>query len=552
MDSAQPEATPYDVVIVGGGICGAAAALALTQGGYRILLLEQADFASGSTAASTRLVQGGLQHLESVQARRLHESLHARERLLRSRSHLVRPQPFLLPVYRDDGRTPAFVRAGLALYDLLTPRKVGPWSRGFPARAVRRMEPSLATDGLRATYRIHDGVVDLPERLCLEYLREAREGGADLRNYTSVDFILGSDGGSRAGGVDYHDVLSGQRHTAHARLVLNAAGPWVDDVLQTTGRAMRPRLRSIQGTHVVLDLAGRGPTHGLLARRGQGQSPVVVVPWLGMHIVGVAESIPPRTGTQQTQPSSHEIDGLLDAADRLLPGVGMNRSHAVYAYSGLQPWGDPAEPGSRSGRVIDHGQDGMPGLLSIVGGTLTNAAATADRAVKAVRASIGGAPRRSGPRALPPRAPANVSFLPPETMAHLRGRYGPRSPEVASYAGLDAALAEPISPYHPDIGAQVVYALEHEQARTVGDVLLRRTPVGRTGDLGRLAADRVAGIMQERLGWSQAERAQAVRDYDLELHRTLTVLRDWDGRPVRDGASADESSAEAATDERPA
>ena len=516
----------YDVVIVGGGICGAAAALALTQRGYRILLLDQADFASGSTAASTRLIQGGLRYLESGDARLLHESLRSRERLLRTRPHLVRPQPFLLPIYEADGRSPALVRAGLAIYDLLTPRKVAPWSRGFGRRQVQRMEPSLSTEGLRSAYLFHDGLVEMPERLCLEYLSEAREGGADLRNYASVDFILGSEGGARASGVDFHEVRGGQRHTATARVVLNAAGPWVDEVLQATGRAIRPRLRMVKGTHVVLDLQGRGPEHALLALGERGRPPIIVVPWLGHHIVGVAESMFDLGSPDQARPQDHEIDELLDLAERLLPGVGINRAQALYAYAGVRPWGQASDGSATPGSaVIDHGADGVPGLLSIVGGTLTTAAATADRVVKAVRDEIGGAPRRSGPRALPPRAPSNVSFLAPETLAHLRARYGQRSPDVAAYVGVDPALAEPLSPQHPDIGAQVVYGLEHEYARTIGDILLRRTPVGRTYDLGRAAAPRVAAILQDRLGWSEAEREQAIRDYELELHRTLTVLR---------------------------
>ena len=369
MDATQPDGAPYDVIIIGGGICGAAAARALTRRGYRILLLDRGDFAAGATAASTRLVQGGLQYLESGRARQLHESLHARERLLRSRPHLVRPHPFLLPVYHAERRSPALVRASLAVYDVLTPRKVAPWSREFSLRAVQRMEPSLATDGLRAAFRFYDGLVELPERLCLEYLSEAREGGADLRNYAAVDFILGSEGGSRASGVDYHDVLTGRRHSATARLVLNASGPWVDDVLQATGRAMRPRLRPVRGTQVVLDLEGRGPAHALLARGRRGRPPTVVVPWLGLHIVGVAESEPGGdAGPGPARPQPHEIDGLLDAAARLLPGVGVDRSRALYAYTGLQPWGEPGTRGGAARRVIDHAEDGMPGLLSIVGG----------------------------------------------------------------------------------------------------------------------------------------------------------------------------------------
>ena len=549
MDATQRDGAPYDVVIIGGGICGAASARALTRRGYRILLLERADFASGSTAAGTRLVQGGLQYLESGRARQLHESLHARERLLRSRPHLVRPQPFLLPVYHDERRAPALVRAGLTIYDVLTPRKVAPWSRTFPPRAVERMEPSLATVGLRAAFGFHDGLVELPERLCLEYLAEAREGGADLRNYAAVDFILGSESGGRASGVDYHDVLTGRRHSATARVVLNAAGPWVDDVLQATGRPMRPRLRAVRGTHVVLDLEGRGPSHALLAQGRRDGEPLTVVPWLGLHIVGVAESPAEGERPERTRPESYEIDELLDAADRLLPGVGVNRAQALYAYAGLQPWGEPGTRWRPAQRLIDHAEDGRPGLFSIVGGTLTTAEATADQVVKAVRRTIGRAARRSGPRALPPRAPGNVSFLPPETLAHLRGRYGQRSADVAAYAGQDPSLAAPISPRHPDIGAQVAYAVEHEQARTVGDVLLRRTPVGRTRGLGRAAAPRVAAILQARMGWSDAERAQAVRDYELELHRTLTLLR---GREDPGGGLAADEPPAAAAEDRPA
>jgi glycerol-3-phosphate dehydrogenase len=262
---------------------------------------------------------------------------------------------------------------------------------------------------------------------------------------------------------------------------------------------------------------------------------VVVLPWLEHHVVGVAESIVQSDTRQDARPQDHEVDALLDAADHVLPGVGFNRAQTLYAYAGLRPWERPADGSSHERCVlIDHASDGLPGLLSIAGGTLTTATTTAERVVRAVRDAIGRTPRRSGPRAMPPRAPANVSFLPPETLEHLRARYGHRSTEVAAYAGLDPALAKPISPYHADIGAQVVYALQHEYARTIGDVLLRRTPVGRTRDLGRTAAPRVAAILQDRLGWSEAEREQAIRDYDLELHRTLSVLQPRDtGGPDR-------------------
>ena len=133
------------------------------------------------------------------------------------------------------------MRGGLLLYDLLSPRKVSPWHRSFTRRELQRQEPSIATAGLEASFQFWDALVEMPERLCLEYLAEAREGGADVRNYASVDFLIVHNGVAR--GVDYHDTLTGHRHSATGRLILNAAGPWVDAVLEATGQRLRRRIR---------------------------------------------------------------------------------------------------------------------------------------------------------------------------------------------------------------------------------------------------------------------------------------------------------------------
>ena len=167
----------YDVIIIGGGINGAAIASAVGARGYRTLVLEQGDFASGTTSASTKLIHGGLRYLETGDARLVHESLQSRERLLRERPHLVQPLGFLLPVYHGDPRPAAVIRSGLLLYDLLSPRKVTPWHRSFSTRQLQRREPSLSTDGLDAAYLFYDAQVAMPERLTLEYLAEARKLG---------------------------------------------------------------------------------------------------------------------------------------------------------------------------------------------------------------------------------------------------------------------------------------------------------------------------------------------------------------------------------------
>ena len=516
----------YDVIVIGGGINGAAAAAALTQRGYRILLLEQGDFASGTTAASTKLIHGGLRYLQSGDARLVHESLQARERLLRSRPHLVRPLPFLLPVYHGDPHPAPYVRTGLYLYDLLSPRKVSPGHRSFSRRQSERLEPGLRTEGLAATYLYHDAQILMPERLCIEYITEAREAGADARNYNAVDFIVVNDG--VASGVDYHDVLSGRRQHADAPLIVNAAGPWVDAVLEATGEPLRPRLGPTKGSHLVLDLQGRGPHHAILANARSDGRHFFVIPWLDHHILGTTDVR--FAGDPQTVATEDwEVEYLLSEAARLLPGVGIDRSSILYAYSGVRPL--PYQPREtlegaipRRHYLIDHKREGVRGLLSIVGGKLTTAESTAAAVVKAARRVIGAPPRSGRPRALPPREPGRVSFLSPDARDHLARLYGARAPDVAGLAAGQPGLMQPLSPLHPDIGAQVAYAVDREGARTIGDVLLRRTAVGLTHDQGRAAAPHVTAIMGDRLGWGETQRRAALREYERELQRRFTLM----------------------------
>ena len=515
----------YDVIIIGGGINGAATAASVAARGYRTLVLEQDDFASGTTSASTKLIHGGLRYLETGDARLVHESLQSRERLLRERPHLVRPMGFILPVYEGDPRPPWYIRSGLALYDLLSPRKVSPWHSSFSERELQRFEPSVSTDNLKAAFLYHDAQVWSPERLTLEYLAEARASGADLRNHSAVDYII-VDGG-QARGVDFHDVLTGRRSTASGRLVINAAGPWVDAVLDATGRSLKRRIGGTRGSHLVVDLNGRGPRHAVLASAKSDARPMFVTPWLDHHIIGTTD-VRDDEDPSDVRAAGWEIDYLVAEAARVLPGLGIEHRNVLYAYSGVRPLtraGEGVFEGAISRRSIiaDHAAEGVQRLVSVVGGKLTTAAELGRNVAEAVAQQIG-RPRARGIAALPETPTSRTVFLPPETQEHLRTVYGPRVPEVAAYAASDASLAQPISMVHRDIGAQVAYAVDHEGARTVADVLLRRTAVGLTKDLGRSAARPTAAIMARRLGWSEAEQQQAVRDYFVELHRRFVIM----------------------------
>ncbi len=365
----------------------------------------------------------------------------------------------------------------------------------------------------------------MPERLCIEYLTEARTSGADLRNYAAVDFII-VDGG-RARGVDFHDVLTGRRSSALGRLVINAAGPWVDAVLDATGRSLQRRIGGTRGSHLVVDLQGRGPKHAVLATARSDGRPMFVTPWLDHHIIGTTD-VRDDAEPGDVRAAPWEIDYLIAEASRVLPGIGIDHRNVLYAYSGVRPLaraGEGVFEGAITRRsfIVDHGLEGVSSLVSVVGGKLTTAAELGRTVAEDVRQQIG-RPRARGVAALPARVPGRTTFLAAETQEHLRSVYGPRAPEVAAYTASDPSLAEPISSCHRDIGAQVAFAVDHEGARTVSDVLLRRTSVGLTGDLGRSAAARTAQIMAERLRWEPEVRDQAVRDYFAELHRRFVIL----------------------------
>ena len=392
----------YDVIIIGGGINGAATAASVAARGYRTLVLEQDDFASGTTSASTKLIHGGLRYLETGDARLVHESLQSRERLLRERPHLVRPMGFILPVYEGDPRPPWYIRSGLALYDLLSPRKVSPWHSSFSERELQRFEPSISTDQLRAAFLYHDAQVWSPERLTLEYLAEARASGADLRNHAAVDYII-VDGG-RARGVDFHDVLTGRRSTASGRLVINAAGPWVDAVLDATGRSLRKRIGGTRGSHLVVDLNGRGPKHAVLASAKSDGRPMFVTPWLEHHIIGTTD-VRDDEDPSDVRAAGWEIDYLIAEAARVLPGLGIEHRNVLYAYSGVRPLtraGEGVFEGAISRRSIiaDHASEGVERLVSVVGGKLTTAAKLGRKVAESVAQQIG-RPRARGIAALP-------------------------------------------------------------------------------------------------------------------------------------------------------
>jgi glycerol-3-phosphate dehydrogenase len=519
--------TEFDVVVIGGGINGAGIAREAQLAGYRTLLVEREDFGAGTTSRATRLIHGGLRYLEHAELGLVSESLGEREALLRTAPHLVRPLRLLVPVYDGDARPPWKVRAGLLLYDLLSLRKSLPRNRGVSHDDLDRMLPSLNRDGLQAAYLMSDAQVEFPERLVAEAVRDLTDAGGVALNHAEITGFMSP--GGRLGGVLVRDVLNdGSRgqttHEIRTKVAVNAAGPWVDQVLAGTDAERHERLLGgTKGSHLVAEWPG-GPAHAVFASAKSDGRPFFILPWYRYTLVGTTD-LRYDGDPSEARCTPEELAYLLDEATQLFPSTPLRREHVLYTYSGVRPLPYTA-PGkdestiSRSHFVIDHVKRGGPaGLLSIVGGKLTTYRSLARIALPAIA-------KHCSPSGEPVAPTSNIQH--PASPAFDAGpfaSYGPRRHEVEALAAADpSSLTQRICEHNPETLAQVAHAVEREHAVTLGDVLLRRLRVGWSACHAFDGAARAAAVMAARLGWDAERTSREIAAYEAEVRRVCVKV----------------------------
>lgn len=519
----EAAARTYDVIIVGGGINGAGIARDAAERGLRVLLIDKHDWGFGTTWRSTKLIHGGLRYLEHGEIGLVFESLRDRAVLLRTAPHLVRPLPFLLPVYRGDRHHPVLLDLGLTIYDVLAlGGGLGRHHRLSVADALCA-EPALRRDGLRAAFAYWDSQVALPERLCVENVLRAADAGAVTLTYTRADHLLAVDG--KTAGIAATDERSGDTVEFRAPLVVNAAGPWVDALLQGS-HLPADRIGGTRGAHLVLQFPEGGPRRPIYAEAPGDHRPFFIIPWRGVHLVGTTDIRVEHP--DDTRPTPAEIEYLIEATDRLVPGATVSRADIWYAYGGIRPL--PRTVDDREGAItrrhliVDHAGDGLAGLLSVVGGKLSTYRTLAEQVTDTLfrRLDRHGPRSRTAREALVPGAwrPAAGDQL----AAHLYRIYGPAGQAIATAAHADPALRRPLCPHTLDILAQVDHAVRREGASTIADVLLRRTPAGWAKCRGLDAAPLVAARMQSLLSWSDEAVQVEVQAYACEVDRTFVGM----------------------------
>ncbi|MGH9158463.1 MAG: glycerol-3-phosphate dehydrogenase/oxidase [Vicinamibacteraceae bacterium] len=532
-----------DLAIVGGGIIGAGVARDAAMRGMRVALFERADYGGGTTAGSTRLIHGGLRYLEQLDLRLVRLDLRERELLLRNAPHLVKPLPFLLPFYSERWWTRLRLRAGMQLYDALSFDKTLPSHRVLRAEQVASLEPHLTPRGLQGAALYYDAQAAMPERLCLENILDASSHSAETFNYAEV--VGGLRRGARVTGLRVRDVIDGGEVDVQARVVVNAAGPWLDRVAKQLEPATPDRLRTTQGIHVAVPPL---TTHAVVLRSAVDARVVFVIPWLGQSWIGT-------TDTDYSHDPAHahatdaDVDYLMRSVQPYVPDL--RTRDILFTNAGVRALAraeGAASSLSRLHRIVDGDRTGAPGLITIVGSKLTGYRAIAEQVTDLVCSKLGVARHtETADRPLPGAVASGITVDQgggdAALVAHLESIYGKRAARVLQLAVIEPALRAPLAPGYPDIGAQVLFAVREEQARRLSDVLLRRTRLGFRADQGNGAVERVARLMAGELGWSEKRRLDETRAY----HDAITATQAFRHRTTGPGprAPADGSSSTA-------
>ena len=500
---------PYDIIIIGGGINGCALARRAAFAGFSVALVEKNDFGSGVTSRATRLIHGGLRYLESFQVGLVRESLRDRRLWIDEFPGQATPLRFVIPVYGSDRRAPWYIRTGLAMYGMLARDPRLSEHRAFSAADATGFEPALDGEDLRAAFLYWDGQSTWPERVSLEMALQAEEAGATIRNHFPVEELLRT--GNRIAGV-----RSGSEEL-QGRLVINAAGAWIDNVRALLGGERRPLLTRLNGAHIVVRPFEGAPRSAVYHEARSDGRPFFSVPWNDLLLIGTTET-PYDGDPERVLPLESEIEYLLKEANLLFPRASLTIDDIAYAYAGSRPLvhadGSNLNAASRDHQIHDHAaSDGLEGMLTLVGGKLTTAPSFAAEVLAAAAKKLGKAPGPVASKAAPD------GFVKAEP--RLARLYGPRTPALLAYLEARPDQRRAVVAGAETTVGEILFAVEREKAATLGDILLRRTMLAFRAEYRPEWAEAVSRVVADRLQWVDSARNQQLADFQRELERTL-------------------------------
>lgn len=523
----------FDVIVIGGGITGASVAYEAATRGLKVALLEKKDFSWATSAVTSKLIHGGLRYLANGEIGLVRESLRERRVLENIAPNFVYPMPVMMTHNNKPFKNNKWVaKVGMLMYDVLSYDKNFTWdaSKQIPMhktisrQEVLKSEPNMRAAGLTGASIFYDCISIFPERLTLAFIKSAVAYGAKVSNYTQIDGFLFNDRHDVTG-VQVIDLLSGAVHTLSGTITINCGGPWADIVLglaKSNGNGYM--LRRSEGIHIITDkslLSGRYVV-GSMTPAGRH---FFLIPWRGHTLIGTTDK--PFTGNpDEYHVTRQRIDELIAEVNASFGDGLLSYADVRHTYGGLRPLveGKTEETYvcSRRYEIYDNAVDGLNGLITVEGGKYTTSRNLAENCLKIVAAKLG----RSLGHSMTDKHHLSGCAIPDlntflftiqrdnrdfagHTLDYLSRNYGTEHAAILKLAREDVTLAETVNA-DGEILAQVTYAVRHEMARTLSDIVMRRTGIGTLGHPGEEVLHKVAALAARDLNWDADKVEQEI------------------------------------------
>ncbi|HTM21883.1 MAG TPA: glycerol-3-phosphate dehydrogenase [Kofleriaceae bacterium] len=531
------EAPVYDLIVVGGGITGAGIARDAALRGLQVALFDKNDWGSGTSSKSSKMIHGGLRYLEHGEVGLVFESVSERAVQMRVAPHLVRPQSFFVPIFRDMKPGLEMINLGLWIYDTLALFRAPKLHKTFRGDRAARLVPELRRDGLKGAIEYWDCVTD-DARLVLENVIDARALGAECHSHTEV-IRFERNGNGRVRSVVTRDRFTGAEATWRCRAVIIAAGPWTDELLGGAGLGGdRPLLRRTKGVHLVIPHEKLPLTRAITLISPKDGRVMFAIPWRRRTVIGTTDTDFDGTA-DDVHADADDARYLCDSANAYFPGATLAPGDIIATWAGLRPLINQEGVSDESDVSREHEIYARPdGVVIIAGGKLTTYRLMAKQVVRKAldwlseHDRVDDQPRTPGTKKRPLPGAAGLEDpssegvqalaasltathdLAPALAEHLAEVYGVRATRIADRIRADRTLAEPLEAGLPYVRAELEFAVSDDLALTVDDVLSRRVPLLLVGrDQGLDQVDRTADVCGRLLGWTAADRAREIARY---------------------------------------
>ncbi len=509
------EKTSWDVVVIGGGITGAGILRESTRHGLKALLLEQKDFAWGTSSRSTKMVHGGLRYLKEGNIGLTRESVIERENLIKELPGLVEEKTFIIPAYKGKLSSRLALHAGLIIYDILS----GKWRRhSCSFDELRKRVPSIGGQNLKGGFFLKDAVTD-DARLVLRVLKEAINEGASALNYCKVTSLVKNN--HQVDGVEFENSETGMKHKVSGRIVINATGAWADRLRSQITKKNNEAIRPLRGSHIILPAERLPLIDNVSIIHPNDKRPVIALKWEGRILMGTTDIDHQANLDQEAAISNQEVDYLLEALNFQFPNYNFTRNDIISTQAGIRPVVNTGKK-NPSQESRDHVIWEEEGLLTVTGGKMTTFRVIAQDALKKAQSIIGTIPDLDAKKPIFSKSIDSSDYpnhkVTPEIIQRLIGRYGEDARQLIE--------KEPGSQKHEVVdGTETLWSelpyVSNEMIVHLDDLMLRRTRLGLLQPQGgKSLMPKIKSIVQPLLNWDDEK-------WSREESRYLKIWNDF-------------------------